>query len=227
VNYGLAGLGEGKVDITGDKAMALLSRTYIDSVRYGFGSTFWYAWTKTGNGVFGIQLTPGSTDEQQAWRATYDWLIGAQMQKCASPKTDLVVCQFSRGADNFSLVWYGDVSSPANLISPSGYYGKLGSICQTLRGTDCAGILAGTAPLSYMPVRISGPPTAAASVPANITMVPSVLTVSAGANQPVTITVLDASGNPIFDQEVRVTATGDVRFVRGDGATNTVTNGRP
>lgn len=226
VNYGLAGLGEGKVDITGDKAMALLSRTYIDSVRYGFGSTFWYAWTKTGNGVFGIQLTPGSTDEQQAWRATYDWLIGAQMQKCASPKTDLVVCQFSRGADNFSLVWYGDVSSPANLISPSGYFGKLGSICQTLRGTDCAGILAGTAPVSYMPVRISGPPTAAASVPANITMVPSVLTVSAGANQPVTITVLDASGNPIFDQEVRVTATGDVRFVRGDGATNTVTNGR-
>ena len=155
VNYGLAGLGEGKVDLTGDKAMALLSRTYIDSVRYGFGSTFWFVWTKNGSGVTGIQLTPGSTDEQQAWRATYDWLIGAQLQKCGSPKTDLVICQFSRGADNFSLVWYGDANSPANLISPSRYFGNLGSKCQTLRGSDCAGILAGTAPLSYMPVRIS------------------------------------------------------------------------
>jgi hypothetical protein len=77
-----------------------------------------------------------------------------------------------------------------------------------------------------MPVRISGPATAAASVPAKITIAPSVLSVRPAENQPVTITLLDASGNPIFDQEVRVTATGDVRFVRGDGATNTVTNGR-
>ena len=224
VNYGLAGLGEGKVDITGDKAMALLSRTYIDSVRYGFGSTFWYAWTKTGNGVFGIQLTPGSTDEQQAWRTTYDWLIGAQLQKCASPKIDLVVCQFSRGADNFSLVWYGDVSSPANLISPSRYFGNLGSKCQTLRGSDCAGILAGTAPLSYMPVRIFGPATAAASVPAKITMDKSVMSVSPAESQPVTITVLDASGNPISGQQVDLIATGDTRFGLGAGSSTPVTN---
>lgn len=222
VNYGLAGLGEGKVDLWGDKSMALISRTYIDSVRYGFGSTFWYAWTKRADGVFGIQLTPSAVEEQQAWRATYDWLIGAQLQKCASPQTDLVVCQFSRGADNFSLVWYGDISSPKALTSGSGYFGALGSICQTLRGADCAGILSGTAPLSYSPVRISGPPTAAASVPAKITITPNVLILGADATSPLTITVLDANDKPIFDQEVRVSATGTARFVGG----NTITNGR-
>lgn len=222
VNYGLAGLGEGKVDLWGERSMALISRTYIDSVRYGFGSTFWYAWTKAPDGVFGIQLTPSAVEEQQAWRATYDWLIGAQLQKCASPQTELVVCQFSRGADNFSLVWYGDVSSPKDLTSGSGYFGALGSICQTLRGADCAGILSGTARLSYSPVRISGPPTAAASVPAKITITPNALLLGADATSPLTITVLDANDKPIFDQEVRVSATGTARFVGG----NTITNGR-
>jgi len=223
INYGLAGLGEGKVDITGDKAMALLSRTYIDSVRYGFGSTFWYVWTKAADPKFGIQLTPSNTDEQQAWRQTYDWLIGAAMQKCATPEQGLVICQFSKGAENFSLVWYGDAESPANLISPNGYFGKLGSICQTLRGADCAGVLNGTAPLSYMPVRISGAPSAASAViPASISMTPETVGVDLKEVTPLTVTVLDAAGKPVVDQEVRATATGSARFEDG----NSVKNGR-
>ncbi len=223
INYGLAGLGEGKVDITGDKAMALLSRTYIDSVRYGFGSTFWYVWTKTADPKFGIQLTPSNTDEQQAWRQTYDWLIGAAMQKCATPEQGLVICQFSKGAENFSLVWYGDAESPDNLIPPKGYFGKLGSICQTLRGADCAGILNGTTPLSYMPVRISGAPSAASVVgPASISMTPEIVAVDLKEVTPLTVTVLDAAGKPVVDQEVRATATGSARFEGG----NSVKNGR-
>jgi len=225
INYGLAGLGEGKVDITGDKAMALLSRTYIDSVRYGFGSTFWYVWTKTADPKFGIQLTPSNTDEQQAWRQTYDWLIGAAMQKCATPEQGLVICQFSKGAENFSLVWYGDAESPANLISPMGYFGKLGSICQTLRGADCAGILNGTTPLSYMPVRISGAPSAASAViPASISMTPTIVGVNLNEVTPLTVTVLDAAGKPVVNQEVRATATGSARFEGGNSVKNSRTN---
>ena len=223
-NYGLAGLGEGKIDITGDKAMALLSRSYIDSVRYGFGSTFWYVWTKSPDPKFGIQLTPANTDEQQAWRQTYDWLIGAQLQRCATPKDGLVVCQFSKGAENFSLVWYGDASDASPAFTPSkGYFGPLGSNCQTLRGADCAGILNGTTPLGFMPVRISGAPSAAAvSIPASISMTPSEVAIDLNQTTSLTVTVLDGSGKPVFDQEVRATATGAARFEGG----NTVKNGR-
>ncbi len=223
-NYGLAGLGEGKIDITGDKAMALLSRSYIDSVRYGFGSTFWYVWTKSPDPKFGIQLTPANTDEQQAWRQTYDWLIGAQLQRCATPKDGLVVCQFSKGAENFSLVWYGDASDASPAFTPSkGYFGPLGSNCQTLRGADCAGILNGTAPLGFMPVRISGAPSAAAvAIPASISMTPEGVAVGLNQTTTLTVTVLDGAGKPVFDQEVRATATGSARFEGG----NTVKNGR-
>ena len=223
-NYGLAGLGEGKVDINGDKAMALLSRTYIDSVRYGFGSTFWYVWTKSPDAKFGIQLTPANADEQQAWRQTYDWLIGAQLQRCATPKDGLVVCQFSKGAENFSLVWYGDAADASPSFTPArGYFGPLGSNCQTLRGADCSGILNGTASLGYMPVRISGAPSAAAVViPASISMTPAAIALDLNQTTSLTVTVLDGSGKPVFDQEVRATATGAARFEGG----NTVKNGR-
>jgi hypothetical protein len=221
INYGLAGLGEGKADITGDKAMALLSRTYIDSVRYGFGSTFWYVWTKAADGKFGIQLTPSNTDEQQAWRQTYDWLIGAQLQRCATPREGLVVCQFSKGAENFSLVWYGDIDSPLGLNIT---LGTLGSVCQTLRGTDCSStILKGTTPVNFMPVRISGAPSAASAViPASISMTPTFVGVNLNEVTPLTVTVLDGAGKPVVDQEVRATATGSARFEGG----NSVTNGR-
>ena len=221
INYGLAGLGEGKADITGDKAMALLSRTYIDSVRYGFGSTFWYVWTKAADAKFGIQLTPSNTDEQQAWRQTYDWLIGAQLQRCATPREGLVVCQFSKGAENFSLVWYGDVDSPLGLNIT---LGTLGSVCQTLRGTDCSStILKGTTPVNFMPVRISGAPSAASAViPASISMTPTFAGVNLNEVTPLTVTVLNAAGKPVVDQEVRATATGSARFEGG----NSVKNGR-
>jgi hypothetical protein len=52
----------------------------------------------------------------------------------------------------------------------------------------------------------------------------SVLSVSPAENQPVTITVLDASGNPISGQRVDLIATGDTRFGLGDGASTPVTN---
>jgi hypothetical protein len=145
------------------------------------------------------------------------------MQKCTTPKDGLVVCQFSKGAENFSLVWYGDVDSPANFTSPKGYFGSLGSVCQTLRGADCAGILNGAAPLSYMPVRISGAPSAASvAIPASISMSPKSVGVDLNQVTQLTVTVLDAGGNPVFDQEVRATATGSARFEGG----NTVKNGR-
>ena len=156
INYGLAGLGEGKVDLSGANAMTLLSRTYIDSARYGFGSTFWFVWTANPDSKFGIQFTGASSAEQRAWRTTHDWLVGAQYQRCFETPESVVVCQFNKGADNFSLVWRGDVGSPTT-PTPAGYFAGLGSQACDLYGT-CTGFSKDTAiPVGPMPQRISGP----------------------------------------------------------------------
>ena len=156
INYGLAGLGEGKVDLTGETAMTLLSRTYIDSARYGFGSTFWFVWTANPDSKFGIQLTKGTASERVAWRTTYDWLVGAQYQRCLETPEKVVVCQFNKGADNFSLVWRGDVNGGTSSTSP-GYFSGLGSRVCDLAG-NCQGFTTQTQlPISPMPRRIDGP----------------------------------------------------------------------
>jgi hypothetical protein len=156
INYGLAGLGDGKVDLSGANAMTLLSRTYIDSARYGFGSTFWFVWTANPDSKFGIQLTDASANEQLAWRITYDWLVGAEYQRCFETPEKVIVCQFNKGADNFSLVWRGDVNSPTSPTS-AGYFAGLGSQVCGLYGT-CTGFSKDTPiPVGPMPQRISGP----------------------------------------------------------------------
>jgi hypothetical protein len=157
VNYGLAGLGETRVDITGANAMTLLSRTYIDSVRYDFDSTFWFVWTKAGDNKLGIQFTRNTPSERQAWNVTYDWLVGAQFQRCFQTMAGVTVCQFNKGANNFSIVWAGDVGA-APLSTTPGYFTGLGSrTCDLFQA--CTAITAST-PVSVgpMPMRIDGPP---------------------------------------------------------------------
>jgi hypothetical protein len=135
----------------------LLSRTYIDSARYGFGSTFWYVWTANGDSKFGIQFTPDTGGEQAAWRTTYDWLVGAQYQRCFTTASDVTVCQFNKGSENFSIVWRGDVGS-SNATLPAGYLSGFGSRSCDLNG-NCDVMTASTQlTVGPMPVRIDGPP---------------------------------------------------------------------
>jgi len=156
VNYGLAGLGETRVDITGANAMTLLSRTYIDSVRYDFDSTFWFVWTKAGDNKLGIQFTRNTPSERQAWNVTYDWLVGAQFQRCFQTMAGVTVCQFNKGANNFSIVWAGDVGA-APKATPPGYFTGLGSrVCDLFQ--TCTAITTSTSvSLGPMPMRIDGP----------------------------------------------------------------------
>jgi hypothetical protein len=157
VNYGLEGLTEGKRNIEGADAMTLISRTYIDSARYGFGSTFWYVWTAQPDSKFGIQFTPNAGGEQRAWRTTYDWLVGAQYQRCFGTDQLLTVCQFNKGNDNFSLVWRGDVGSTATTL-PAGYLSGFGSRSCDLNGNCDVMTTSTQLTVGPMPVRIDGPP---------------------------------------------------------------------
>jgi polysaccharide biosynthesis protein PslG len=156
INYGLEGLNENKRNIDGTDAMTLLSRTYIDSARYGFGSTFWYVWTANPDSKFGIQFTPDTGNEQAAWRTTYDWLVGSQYQRCFDTDQKLTVCQFNKGGDNFSIVWRGDVgSAPATM--PTGYLTGFGSRSCDLFG-NCDVMTNDTRlTIGPMPIRIDGP----------------------------------------------------------------------
>lgn len=165
INYGLAGLGEGKVDLFGDNAMALLSRTYIDSARYGFASTFWFVWTANPDSKFGIQFTRAADAEKTAWRTTYDWLVGSQFQKCQETDQALVVCQFSKGGGNFSIVWHGDVGSAPIEVS-SAVLGQLGSrICDL--SANCNDFGPGSnQTIGFKPVRIDGAPLPSEAAPA-------------------------------------------------------------
>jgi hypothetical protein len=214
VNYGMAGLGAGKEAIVGEDAGALLSRTYIDSVRYGFGSTFWYVWTPQEDPKMGIQLTPGATSEQQAWNKTYEWLVGSQFHACGEvpEPAGLVVCQFDRGGEPFSLAWIGEVRSGASATVPKGFFQALGSKCDTLYSQDCSAILSGQAPLTSTPVRIYGERLAAQDVPTRLVIRPQPFTIREDHGAVVSVSVSDAAGKALAGQTLRFICTGPLRF---------------
>lgn len=215
VNYGMAGLGAGKEAIVGEEAGALLSRTYIDSVRYGFGSTFWYVWTPAEDPKMGIQLTPGATSEQQAWNKTYDWLVGAQFHACGEvPQPQgLVVCQFDRNGEPFSLAWFGEVRTGAATTVPNGFFGALGSKCDTLYSQDCSAILRGEAPLTSTPVRIYGDRVIAQDVPTRLVIRPQPVTVKVGRGTVISIAVSDAAGKALGGQKLNLKTLGAISLV--------------
>ena len=147
LNYGLAGLGLGHVDLDESTSMAYLSRSYIDSVRYGVDSTFWFLWTGGYQDKLGIQLHPGTTATQVAWTTTYNWLIGSRMQRCGEFGT-VTVCQ-STAADgsNFSLIW---ASTGTASVATTG----LGSTVCNLR-SSCSPITGAAITVGIEPVRVN------------------------------------------------------------------------
>ncbi len=133
-NYGLAGLGQDRIAYTGATAQALIARTYIDSARYDIDATYWFVWTRGEDTKYGIQMNPTSTVEATAWRTTYSWLVGSRFQRCFQTSLGVTVCQFSKGGQNFSIVWFGDMGGTP-ISTPSGYFSQLGSRGCDLNGT--------------------------------------------------------------------------------------------
>ncbi len=200
VNYGLAGLGEGKVDLQGTRAMTLLSRTYIDSVRYGFGSTFWFVWTKNPDSKFGIQLTKQASSERQAWSTTYDWLVGSQFQRCAVTSFDVTVCQFSKAGSNFSIIWHGDVATDP-VSTPAGYLTGLGSRACDLYGSCTPLDAQGVYPIGSMPLRIDGPPTSAGPSPTSTDSSSPTATPAPAAPKVIDVKCITTRGVPLWTFE--------------------------
>jgi hypothetical protein len=148
LNYGLAGPSPipGR-QITGDEAMGAISRAYIDSVRYGIDSTFWYLWTGGNYDLLGIQLHSATTDTKDAYNSTYTWLVGSRVQRCQDFGT-VSACQFSGGGTNFTLLW---TTSGTTKVSTTG----LGTVMCTLHSV-CTLMPGNSVQVSVAPVWIGG-----------------------------------------------------------------------
>ena len=138
VNYGLAGLGQNHIDLDPQTASAYISRTFIDSVRYGIDYVFWFLWTPAYYNKLGVQLNPTTGVENRAWAITYDWLVGSRMQRCsdasAASDTSIIVteCQLTKGDGQLiTLAWTN--GKPA-VIDTTG----LGTVFQDLTGAGAS-----------------------------------------------------------------------------------------
>ena len=83
---------------------AYLSQSYIQSVQYGIDSLFWFLWTQGDYDKLGIQLHAGTPQTIQAWKQTYQWLVGQRMTRCAIGSL-VQACQMSGPKGDYTLLW--------------------------------------------------------------------------------------------------------------------------
>lgn len=128
LNYGLAGLGQGRRVIDPSTGAAYISQSFIQSVQYGVDALFWFLWTQADYDKLGIQLNAGTPQTIQAWKQTQEWLVGQSMTRCAVGQV-VQACQMTGPKGNYTLLWTteGEVS-----VDVTG----LGSTVQYLDGTS-------------------------------------------------------------------------------------------
>ena len=155
VNYGLAGLGQNHIDLDPATSGAFISRTFIDSVRYGIDHVLWFLWTPAYYNKLGIQLNPTTPAENLAWNQTYLWLVGSKMQRCsdASPQSDsstvVTLCQITLSdGSNATLAWT-NLAGKTAVIDTTG----LGNNFQRLNGTS-SDIVGNSVTVGYSPIEI-------------------------------------------------------------------------
>jgi polysaccharide biosynthesis protein PslG len=102
INYGLAGPGPKypSKKITGWKASAFTSQTYLDSLRLGIARTFWYAWMPP-NDLLGISMINGSA-AAAAFQTTHGWVTGATV---ACSNSAVRVCFVNRDGVPSQIAW--------------------------------------------------------------------------------------------------------------------------
>ena len=145
LNYGLAGLGLPKQDITGAKAAGFIVRTYIDDLRYGIARSYWYIWTQTPKEWLGIQAYPGA-EAEQGFFALDNWVTGASYDGCTE-NGNAVTCNFSKAGAKWIVAWAE--TGTAQYTAPEGTQ----LVCDPL--ANCTETAAGTGiTLTEVPVRV-------------------------------------------------------------------------
>ena len=147
LNYGLAGPGDKPHrDVPRKYSEAWVTRTFLDSIRLGLDSTYWFAWTPKYYGQLGIQLNPDTPDTIRAWETFYGWVVGSTYLGCTEPG-GAVLCEFTEDGRSF---WIGYADRATVVDAPGGAV----EICE-LRGR-CGPPLGSKVVLTPRPARIEG-----------------------------------------------------------------------
>ncbi len=150
LNYGLAGLGEGRRAIDDSTGAAYITQSIIASIQYGVDSTFWYLWTGTrGNfDLLGVQLDPSTPISTAAWNNLRSMVSGQRLTRCID-SGDVRACQFASGSGVPStMVWTSTGTAQVDVTG-------LGSQVCDLLGNPCAPIANNQVTAGMLPVRIS------------------------------------------------------------------------
>lgn len=150
LNYGLAGLGEGRRAIDDSRGAAYIAQSYIQSIQYGIDVTMWYMWTGTrGNyDLLGVQLDPSTPISNSVWNILRGILGGSRMTRCAE-SGNVYSCQFAPGSGApFTFMW---TASGTETVNVSG----LGSSACDLLGNPCTPVVNNEVTVGMLPVRIS------------------------------------------------------------------------
>jgi GH35 family endo-1,4-beta-xylanase len=105
LNFGLAGPGPANPDqdLTGRKAQDWAARSYLDALRLGISSAYWYAWGPD-NDLLGIQMN-SAAPAAKALSTLQDWIVGATYVNCNEKPNKAVTCNFTKGGNRFQVVW--------------------------------------------------------------------------------------------------------------------------
>lgn len=172
INYGLAGPGPiPHTDFDANTSGQYVARTFVDSVRLGVDSTFWYMWTASSFSLLGVQMFTGTATTIGAYNTTRGWLSGATLKGC-DQLNGVIRCYFTGGAGAFYLAmsanestvsyakqptataenWLGqpvNASGPVSLAS--------GPVKFTCLPSDSAQCTLGAVPSAAVPLPGSGP----------------------------------------------------------------------
>ena len=107
-------------DHPGRRDPGYVSRTYLDSLRFGIARSYWYAWTPEYR-LLGIQMWNGYL-ATRAYAATRDWVVGSTFSGCSTTGV-AVLCNFDRDQVQF-YVAYTDDGSVGSIPAPSGNHGR-------------------------------------------------------------------------------------------------------
>ena len=147
INYGITnpGTGEAARSIPAADIPGYVSRTYLDSLRYGIARSYWYAWTPEYR-LLGIQMWSGLPRQPCLRATTRQWLVGSTFSGCSTSGV-VVQCNFDRGGVPF-FVAYTDDGSAGSVPTPAGR-----TIITALDGSTSP--VSGAVAVSGTPVRIS------------------------------------------------------------------------
>jgi hypothetical protein len=152
LNYGLAGLLEGRQAIDDATGAAYIAQSYIQSIQYGIDSTFWYMWMGTRGyyDLLGVQLDPSTSISNSVWNNLRALLQGTRMTRCLESDYVGAACQFSAqgGRAPFTLMWTRAGTSEVNVKG-------LGTQVCDLTGNVCSPVANNTVTIGVMPVRVS------------------------------------------------------------------------